>query len=121
MVGAMMARVASETVDRGVKARATADLVRMALRVVDLVDREIVVPAEAARVASGADPMVLLAARDLAARMVVLAVDLVVRMVPVAVDLIVVPALAAKVDPTVVAKADLVDPMVPAAVAVVTV
>lgn len=105
-------------VDLAVMAGATVDRETVALRIADLADRAIVVPM--ALVVSGADPTVLLlAARDLAARMVVLAVDPVVRMVPVAGDRIMVPALVAKADLMDAAKAVpmAVVPMVPAGVA----
>jgi hypothetical protein len=89
MAGAMMARVGRETVDLAVKARATVDRARMVLRVVDLVGREIAGPTGAALAVSGADPMVLLAAR------VVLAAG----------DRDVVPMVVARVDPRVLAAA----------------
>lgn len=76
MVGGMTARV---MVDLAVMAGATADRETAALRVADQVDREIAAPI--ALVVSGADRMVLLAARDLAAPMVVLAVAPAVPMV----------------------------------------
>ena len=116
--GAMMARV---MVDLAAMAGATMDHEAVVLPVADLVDRAIVVPM--ALVVSGADPTVLLlAAPDLAARMVVLDVDLAVPMVLVAADRIVVPALVAKADLMVAAKVDpmavvLAVPMVLAAVA----
>lgn len=79
-------------------------LVVKALRDVDLVDREIVVPMAAAPVASGADPTVFLAAaRALVDRTVVLVADLAVPMVLVAVAQNVVPALADLAVPVVLA------------------
>jgi hypothetical protein len=113
--GAMMARV---MVDLAAMAGATMDHEAVVLPVAGLVDRAIVVPM--ALVVSGADPTVLLlAAPDLAARMVVLDVDLAVPMVLVAADRIVVPALVAKADLMDAAKAVpmAVVPMVPAGVA----
>ena len=98
MVGAMMVRVDRALEDLAVMVGAMTAQVAAALRVADLVDREIVVPM--APVVSGADRTVLLVAdRERAARMVVLVdVDPAVPMVLAAADRIVVPALVAKVD-----------------------
>ena len=59
----MMVRVGRATVDLAVMAGAMMARVRMALLGADLVDREIVVPTVAARAASDADRMDLLAVR----------------------------------------------------------
>ena len=70
MAGAMTAGATTARVDRVmevlvVKARAMADLVPMALRVADLVDREIAGPMGAAPAVSGAGLMVLLEVQGL--------------------------------------------------------